>query len=260
MIIKWRKAMAVYAVSDLHGHMNVFLEGLKKIEFSDRDELYVLGDAVDRGPAGIELLQYIKEHKNMDLLLGNHEFMMLESVDPDGIASCNGDSTELWLYYNGGDKTYKGYRKLSDAERKSLLLWMNGRMLIKTLEVGGKKYCLTHSFYIPQCENKIFSETDRDFVWAIVWASMFRNGDTRCKNVYKSYDYTFITGHVPVQRVRLDHTSEKDYNKLQSFSLGNFVDIDGGCAIGYNPEINNGALFIRLDDMKEFPVKMVPDS
>ena len=248
--------MAVYAVSDLHGQLDVFLKGLKEIEFSDRDELYVIGDAVDRGPAGIEILQYIKDHENMDLLLGNHEFMMLESVDPSGEAFCTGDSTELWLFYNGGNKTYEGYRELSDEERKELLAWMNSRMLIKTLEAGGKKYCLTHSFYIPQCENTIFSETDRDMVWAIVWASMFRSGNTRCKNVYKSYDYTFITGHVPVQKVRLDHTIEKDYNKLEAFKLGNFVDIDGGCAMGYTRDIENGALFLRLDDMKEFPVKI----
>ena len=57
--------MAVYAVSDLHGQLDVFLKGLKEIEFSDRDELYVIGDAVDRGPAGIEILQYIKDHENL---------------------------------------------------------------------------------------------------------------------------------------------------------------------------------------------------
>ena len=56
--------------------------------------------------------------------------------------------------------------------------------------------------------------------------------------------------------VRLDHTKDKDYNKLEAFRLGNFVDIDGGCAMGYTRDIENGALFLRLDDMKEFPVKI----
>ena len=46
--------------------------------------LYVIGDAIDRGPDGIKILEYIKKHENMDLILGNHEFLMLNSVPIDG--------------------------------------------------------------------------------------------------------------------------------------------------------------------------------
>ncbi|MCR5673655.1 MAG: fructose-bisphosphatase class III [Lachnospiraceae bacterium] len=45
------------------------------IEFGDDDELYVIGDAIDRGPDGIKLLKHIKKQKNMDLILGNHEVL-----------------------------------------------------------------------------------------------------------------------------------------------------------------------------------------
>ena len=86
--------MATYAVSDLHGHMDVFEKGLERIGFSEADMLYVIGDAIDRGPDGIKILEYIKDHKNMDLLIGNHEFMMLNAVDPDGKEKCSGGDAE----------------------------------------------------------------------------------------------------------------------------------------------------------------------
>ena len=52
--------MATYAVSDLHGQDRTFEKGLKLIGFSDSDMLYVIGDAIDRGPDGIRILEYIK--------------------------------------------------------------------------------------------------------------------------------------------------------------------------------------------------------
>ena len=39
--------MAVYVISDIHGNYDLFMELLKKIKFSEKDTLYVLGDVVD---------------------------------------------------------------------------------------------------------------------------------------------------------------------------------------------------------------------
>ncbi len=69
--------MSTYVVSDLHGQYRTFVKGLKSIRFSDSDMLYVIGDAIDRGPEGVKILEYIKLHENMELIIGNHEFMML---------------------------------------------------------------------------------------------------------------------------------------------------------------------------------------
>ncbi len=249
--------MSVYAVSDLHGQYEVFIRGLEKIGFSDSDELYVIGDAVDRGPDGIRLLQYIKEQSNMTLILGNHEVLMLGSVDENGEKKCNGVHSDLWLYYNGGAVTYDKYRNLSDDERRSLLLWLNRCYVIKTIEVGGRKFCLTHSYYSEELENRQYYESDGDLVWDIVWTSLFREDeDTRGEDIYRDYDYEFITGHVPVQRVRARYARIADYNVLASYRYGNLVDIDGGCAMGDVQGVNNGAIFLRLDDMEEFPVSI----
>lgn len=247
--------MATYVVSDLHGQYGLFMKGLEKIGFSDSDELYVLGDAIDRGRAGIKILLYIKEHKNMDLILGNHEFMMLNSVNPEGKAQARGRDANLWLNHNGGIYTFAEYEIIDEKTRKSLLFWLNRRCLIRPIVVNGKKFCLTHSYYYPEFENKNYSEMTYDHVWNIVWYSMFRSDwETRMPNIYDKYDYTFIIGHVPVQAARyVDGMTElKECNLLETYRKGNVIDIDGGCARGIISELNNGALFLRLDDMKEF--------
>ena len=181
--------MSTYVVSDLHGQYEAFEAGLKKIEFNDKDELYVIGDAIDRGSGGIKILQHVKQEKNMDLIIGNHEFMMLNAVDPNGKPECNGQNDVLWLYYNGGNATFAEYKKLHGQTRKSLLLWLNRRYLIKTLKVNGKKFCLTHSYYAEECENKQYFELSYRDVWHIVWKSQFRHdAETRGFDIYKDYD------------------------------------------------------------------------
>ena len=55
---KGANAQVVYTVSDLHGYpLEKFKGLLKKIGFSDKDFLYILGDIIDRsGDGGVEML------------------------------------------------------------------------------------------------------------------------------------------------------------------------------------------------------------
>ena len=250
--------MATYVVADIHGQYNTFLSGLEEVAFSKDDQLYVIGDAIDRGPDGIKLLEMIKSEPNMELIIGNHEFMMLNSVDSDGAKECNGADSLLWLDYNGGDKTFKQYKSLRKPKRRELLEWLKDQYVIKTLNINGISYCLSHSYYIQGQENIRYKDMSYQNIWNVVWPSIYRDdADTRGENIYGDYDYTFITGHVPVQRVRLWFEGDEDYNRLKAHKKGNLIDIDGGCAIGYDVELNNGLIFFRLDDMKEFPVHIV---
>ena len=63
----------IYVMSDIHGQAGAFHKMLKKIQFSDNDHIYILGDVVDRGPDGIEIIKYVMSRKNITLLIGNHE-------------------------------------------------------------------------------------------------------------------------------------------------------------------------------------------
>ena len=75
--------MSHYVVSDVHGEDDRWKAMLEKIHFSAQDTLYILGDVVDRGPHGVEILQEIMRTPNMKMLLGNHEFMCLRYFAPD---------------------------------------------------------------------------------------------------------------------------------------------------------------------------------
>lgn len=67
-----------YCVSDLHGEYGLFLKLLDKINFCEGDELYVLGDIIDKGDSSVRLLKYISERDNIHCILGNHEHAFLE--------------------------------------------------------------------------------------------------------------------------------------------------------------------------------------
>jgi len=65
-----------YIVADIHGCCDQYRMLLEKIQFSEKDKLYVLGDAVDRGPEPIKVLQDMMRRSNVIFILGNHDFIM----------------------------------------------------------------------------------------------------------------------------------------------------------------------------------------
>ena len=102
------------AIGDIHG-CDVALEALlPALAISSADTVVVLGDIVDRGPGSrqvIERLLRLKEQCRLVLILGNHEEMLLDSLD-------RGVSMEAWLRY-GGAATLFSYdgeaRKIPEA-------------------------------------------------------------------------------------------------------------------------------------------------
>ena len=68
-----------YVISDLHGYrIEKLKELLEKTNFSEDDRLYILGDVIDRnGDGGIGVLQWLIKQPNAELIMGNHEAMLL---------------------------------------------------------------------------------------------------------------------------------------------------------------------------------------
>ena len=101
----------IYVVSDLHGYpMDKFLKLLKQADFSDDDYLYIIGDVVDRnGDGGVQMLLWLMEQPNAQLILGNHEAMLLacdflfDDITEDSIDSFNSEKiyTLTTYLYNG---------------------------------------------------------------------------------------------------------------------------------------------------------------
>jgi serine/threonine protein phosphatase 1 len=70
------------AISDIHGSFQTFNKLLEKIELTKSDQLFLLGDFIDRGSYSLLVLrkvwQLINEGYKIYPLRGNHEQLMLE--------------------------------------------------------------------------------------------------------------------------------------------------------------------------------------
>ncbi len=73
--------MSLYAIGDLQGCLNPLKELLELIEFDRaRDELWLTGDLVSRGPDSLESLRFLKSlGACVRCVLGNHDFHLLRA-------------------------------------------------------------------------------------------------------------------------------------------------------------------------------------
>lgn len=111
----------IYVISDLHGYPHEkFLALLDKAGFSKDDFLYILGDVVDRnGDGGVETLNWLMYQTNVQLILGNHEAMLLacsfvfDEITEDSIESLTAEKIDMLTRYqlDGGDITLKAMQR-----------------------------------------------------------------------------------------------------------------------------------------------------
>jgi serine/threonine protein phosphatase 1 len=79
--------MAQYILSDIHGCNRTFKAMLDQLAFSTADELYLLGDYVDRGPDSKGVIDTIwqlqRDGYNVHCLMGNHEEITISDFDAE---------------------------------------------------------------------------------------------------------------------------------------------------------------------------------
>lgn len=143
-----------YVMSDLHGRYEQYVKMLDTIHFSHDDELYVLGDVVDRGPDPMGILTDMSMRPNVYPILGNHDYMaayLLRRLSAE-ITAENAESHLTaedvsalagWLC-DGGDTTLEGFRNLTLSEREGILEYLDEFAPYEELEVEGRRFVLVH--------------------------------------------------------------------------------------------------------------------
>lgn len=211
----------IYAISDIHGQYDLFLKLLEKINFSENDELYVIGDVLDRGPDPMKLLLYIIEHKNMHLIMGNHEKMFLDS-QAIGFSMYSG-VTNIW-FYNGGFSSYDQFEELSDSQKAKVVKYLKKCPLKAEITVNNQKFHLVHGKYSPM-------DREEDMLWGRI-----------SKNTKAPEGLIVITGHTPTYHYQTKHPTK-------IYKTNNIYDIDCGMA---HPNLEDSRLAcLCLDNLKE---------
>ena len=232
----------IYVTADLHGiHPAQLQKLLKKAHFSSEDFLFILGDVIDRGKYGAELLLWLSQQPNMELILGNHEAHLLScsflfaDVNEESLDMLTVEHMELvnnWIA-NGGGNTIKGFRKLLKQDPElviGILEYLQDCPLFEEVNAAGKRFVLVHaglgSSFSPEksledytAEELLFSRPHPDTVY------------------YP--DKTVIFGHTPTFHYGEEYRGKPMYTD-------SWINIDTGVYGGNSP------VLLCLDNGKEY--------
>lgn len=228
----------IYVTSDLHGYsLEKFKDFLGRTGFGDSDFLYILGDVIDRGPDGVRILKWLLAQPNAQLLLGNHESMLLacdflfDEITEDSISKLTGTKLNIYSTWvsNSGQVTLDALSGIRDKEIRYILEYLREAPLYETVTAGGRDFILTHSGLGNFRKEKKLSEySPTDLLW------------TRPSLNTKYFDdITVVFGHTPSVAYGNEYRGK-------IVKTDTWIDIDTGAGIGLAP------CLLRLDDMKVF--------
>lgn len=124
--------MSTYAIGDIQGCFEPFMALLERIRFDPaRDRLWLAGDLVNRGPASLETLRFVRSLGERAItVLGNHDLYLLMLADGAVAEARPGDTLEAVL---------------AAPDRDELLAWLADQPLMHV--EGG--HALVHAGLLP---------------------------------------------------------------------------------------------------------------
>ncbi|MBN2689733.1 MAG: symmetrical bis(5'-nucleosyl)-tetraphosphatase [Gammaproteobacteria bacterium] len=107
--------MTTFAIGDIHGCYQELLKLLDKINYDQtKDQLWFVGDLVNRGPDSLKVLRFIKNQPNTVVTLGNHDLHLIS------------------LFYNACplNKKHTVDEVLNAKDAEELINWLKSQKLI----------------------------------------------------------------------------------------------------------------------------------
>lgn len=248
-----------YVLSDIHGNLDAWRSINAQICLKPDDSLYVLGDVIDRGAYGIDILKEIIRTPNMHMLLGNHEYMMMNALgfpyapnDLENTETYEDEKFRLWEH-NGGKSTLSCYNRLPETEKKEIRDYLKALPLNLYTTVNGTRYVLTHASWeklydllaLGRPEDRAyFCVWDRDEIGKLI---------NYVDGINESGKPTeIIIGHTPTSNfVEELNELENDGHYMSVFKYHHLMAIDCGAGWTDKKLVKGGRLAcLRLDDGK----------
>lgn len=230
--------MATYFIADVHAHYNLFVKLLEKINYSSTDKMIILGDIIDKGDNSIKMIKFVRNHSNIQMILGNHEYYFLNEYH------------NLMKNFNDGEDIDLVLEKLqryfpSESEK---LDW-DDIDYIDNLPyyIETDKYICVHAGVEIDLNNniKLLEKTDINY--------FLFDRTLKSSSFIPKIDKTILFGHTPCyyengtkkfiktpRQEKLNPQKLEDYAKIQ-LDLGVYI--------------TNTLGTLRLEDMQEFYVK-----
>lgn len=234
----------IYVMSDIHGNAARFNSVMEQIDLQSEDTLYVLGDVIDRYPDGIRILRSLMRMPNVKMLLGNHEYMMLNAlVRVDKENPEHSYPLRLW-YQNGGGVTHEYIKHIRKSVRQEIFDYLDTLPLNIDIEVNGKAYLLVHGAPVAMYPEYNMRHYDDQEMFAVWYRLRYSSPEIEGK--------TIIFGHTPTFEYQNNNPLE-----IWRSPKGGKIGIDCGCSFpdplsqGQHPVCGRLAC-LRLDDMKVF--------
>jgi serine/threonine protein phosphatase 1 len=139
-------------IGDVHGHYEGLMTLLEAIAPDSEDQVYFLGDLIDRGPQSSQVVNFVKDH-NYPCLLGNHEQMLLNILTNGGVVT---PAMQAWLH-SGGQATVASYQEATIPYEH--VEWF--KQLPTYLDLGD--IWLTHAGVDPALP--LTAQTAQEFCW-----------------------------------------------------------------------------------------------
>ncbi len=198
--------MRQFVISDIHGCLKTFKKLLASFDYTKEDELYLLGDYIDRGPDSKGVIDHIWELQaqgyQVHCLKGNHEEMMIDALKEDT------EHFPFW-YRQGGKETLESFHCHHPSEIEDRY-WQFLNNLPHYFEVG--RYILVHAGLNFRAEAPLEDKT------AMLW---IRNWYEQVDKAWLG-DRIIVHGHTPTTRENIDWLAAR----MDHFRV---MVVDNGC-------------------------------
>lgn len=230
----------LYFISDIHGHYDLFIKLLDKINFSSFDEMIILGDIMDKGPNSIKMIKFVRNHKNIKMIMGNHEYYFLEKYH------------SLMKNFKEGDDINNVLKELQKyfPDEKEFLDWDDIDFLDSLpYYLETKDYLCVHAGVQVDTKNNVIDLEKVDANYFL----FDRNLKETTINI--NYNKTILFGHTPCvyqnktsKFIKTKKMNVSNPHKIQDYSK---IQLDTGVYL------TNKLGVLRLQDMEEIYINKI---